>query len=555
MCKRHISLLLTVTILLSVFFIPAAEASATNVTQKTTAVSGGMSHSIALKDDGTVWTWGSNQQWQLGSDEDVAEQTTPKQVADISLITSISAGYDFSVALKYDGSVYVFGPGGDAPIYQVSGLSGIVSVAAGQADGLALDKDGAVWHWVVGYTPSRISELKNVAAVAVGGRHFLALTSSGEVWTWGANWSGQLGNDSMDDSEVPKKVEGLVNIVSIAAGYSHSLAVASDGSVFAWGSNTYGQLGDGTTEASLTPIKVEKMANAVTASAGNETSVALTAKNEIYTWGYGEYGQRGDNSVTISEKTPTKIETEGTPVFISSGVYHNFYVSDNGNLYAWGRNRNSQIGTGKSSNESKPCKVLSDIACDGVYSTDIVAGASKWAVAELSGLHKMNILPPMLWDRYRDNVTRAEFAGLLVNMYESIKEKKVNYPSKTDFLDIDEHTFESEIRKAFELEIVNGVSSTRFNPEGEITRQEVTKMICAFIAVMEGLPMPNDLHNLTYYKDASKIAGWAIPFVAFAHDNDIMQGSSGNFDPLSNLTREQTLAIIYRTINKYEWVE
>ncbi|MCL1981791.1 MAG: S-layer homology domain-containing protein, partial [Clostridiales bacterium] len=444
--------------------------------------------------------------------------------------------------------------GEDSPIYKEPGLEGIVAIAAGQAGGLALDQDGVVWQWNLGYWPEKVSGLTNVAAIAAGGLHSLALTSSGEVWAWGSNWSGQLGDGTMDEATKPVKVANLANVVGISAGFSHSLAVVSNGSVYAWGANSYGELGDGTTDASLLPIKVEGVANVVQVVAGNELSMVLTAGNEIYTWGYGEYGQRGDDTVTITEKTPKKIAIEGTPVFIASGAYHSFYVTKEGNLYIWGRNRNNQLGTGKSLNETKAHKVLSSLTVDVSYSTNIVAGASKWAVPELTQLYKMDVLPPMLWDKYRENVTRAEFAGLLINIYESINTKKLTNPRTTDFTDIEGHMFESEIKKAFDLEIVNGVSSTRFNPEGEITRQEVTKMICAFIAVMEKLPMPNDLQSLTYYKDASKIAGWAIPFVAFAHENDIMQGSGGNFLPLDNLTREQTLAIIYRTIIKYDWV-
>ena len=492
MCKRQISLFLTAVILFSVFFIPAAEASATNVTQITTVVSGGMSHSIALKDDGTVWTWGSNQQWQLGSDEDVAEQSTPKQVEGISSIVSVSAGYDFSVALKDVGSVHVFGPGGDAPIYQVAGLAGIVAVAAGQADGLALDKDGAVWHWAVGYRPSKISALKDVTAVASGGRHFLALTSSGEVWAWGANWSGQLGNGSMNDSEVPRKVANLVNIVSIAAGYSHSLAVANDGGLYAWGSNTYGQLGDGTTEARVTPVRADGIANVVTASAGNETSMALTAKNEIYTWGYGEYGQRGDNSVTISKNTPAKIETEGTPIFISSGVYHNFYVSDSGNLYAWGRNRNSQLGTGTTSNELAPQKMLSAIAIYNANSTGVAAGTN---VVKLS--------------------------------------------------DIEGTLGQAEIEFCQFLGIITGNPDGTYLPGKDVNRAEFAAIITRTMGVPESTLTE---FSTSSFKDTSGYS-WAVPYLAYCQSKGIMIGDgNGNAMPGRTIKVSEAMTMICRVL-------
>ena len=556
--KSRNRLVLMVLIALIAVFFPISEANAGSVTQIIAPVAGGISHSIALKEDGTICTWGANYQLQLGKDSDVSEQTTPEEVEDISSVISVSAGYDFSLALRYDGSVYVLGEGGDSPIYKAPGLTGIVAIAASQADGLALDKKGYVWQWTLGERPQRISKLSNVAAIAAGGAHFLALTSSGEVWAWGANWCGQLGNESTTDTNEPEKVKSLVNIVSIAAGYSHSLAVAHNGSIYAWGSNTYGQLGDGTTETRLMPIKVKNITNALQASAGNETSMALTEKNEIFTWGYGEFGQLGDNTVAASRNKPAKIRTEGAPIYIASGVYHNFYISDDGNLYAWGKNKNYQLGAGNDINGAKPYKVLSSLADDDEYTTDLFADVSSWAAPELSELYNMNLLPPMLWSNYQDNVTRAEFAALLVSLYESVSKKKINLPTyptyKTDFGDIKDHLFETEIKKAFYIEMISGVSKTYFNPNGKITRQDVTKMICTFIALMEDFPPPTDLSDLSYYNDASAISDWAAPYVAFAYENDIMQGSGGNFNPLNNLTREQTLAIICRTIIKYEWV-
>ncbi|MDR1157981.1 MAG: S-layer homology domain-containing protein [Oscillospiraceae bacterium] len=49
------------------------------------------------------------------------------------------------------------------------------------------------------------------------------------------------------------------------------------------------------------------------------------------------------------------------------------------------------------------------------------------------------------------------------------------------------------------------------------------------------------------------MAEWAAPFVEYTYENDIMRGTGDAFRPLSNLTREQTLAIVYRSIVKYEW--
>jgi hypothetical protein len=297
--------------------------------------------------------------------------------------------------------------------------------------------------------------------------------------------------------------------------------------------------------------------------------MALTKEHEIYTWGYGEYGQLGDGNSSISESEPIKIEVEGTPVFIASGLNHNIYLTDNRDIYAWGRNNMNQLGTGKSTSENRPSKVLDDIAVAKSYEilTNPFAGASPWAGAELSKLYALNLLPPMLWARYKENVTRAEFAGLLMNIYEEMKQVSTSNTDKTksediekrkaEFEDIENHLYETEIKKAYEIGLIDGITNKIFNPTGRITRQEAVKMICTFISIIEGLELPI-VDAIPFYIDANTIAGWASSFVAFAYHNEIMMGSDRRFDPLSNLTREQTLAIVYRIIEKlksgYEWI-
>ena len=556
MNKIFVSLLLAVVFLFTAVFVPNFEASAVNVDQKITPVSGGLLHTIVLADIKTVWAWGSNNQFQLGMDGSVKELATPQHIdsASLPLVESVSAGYCFSLALKYDYSVYVLGEGGDTPIYNVPFPIDIVAIAAGHSDGLALDKDGYVWQWTVGETPEKLSNLAGIAAITAGATHYFALTHAGEVWAWGNNEDGQLGDGTTTNASVPKKIDSLANIVFIAAGYSHSLAVAHNGAVYAWGSNAHGQLGDGSRNASRFPMKINGITNAIQASAGNDTSMVLTSAHEIYTWGYGEYGQLGNGTTNVSQVIPAKIEVTGVPEYIASGFSHNLYVTTMGDLYVWGSNKYNQLGTGKSSDETKPLKMFTTTAYINKNKSNPISGASAWAVPELTGLHSMDLLPPMLWSNYRNNVTRAEFAGLLVNTYEALKKTDIAYPDNTNFTDIASNIYRFEIRKAFEIKLVSGISETRYNPEGNITRQEAAKMICTFVAIMEDFPPPSGSPSLSYYKDDYWVDDWAKPFVDFAYLNNIMQGSDGYFHPIDNLTREQILVMVYRTLMKYGWV-
>jgi alpha-tubulin suppressor-like RCC1 family protein len=83
------------------------------------------------------------------------------------------------------------------------------------------------------------------------------MTCVGVVWCWGYNASGQLGDASTTDSNVPVQVSWLGSgAVAISAGSSYSCAVITGGTVKCWGANESGQLGDGTTNQSATPVDV-----------------------------------------------------------------------------------------------------------------------------------------------------------------------------------------------------------------------------------------------------------------------------------------------------------
>jgi alpha-tubulin suppressor-like RCC1 family protein len=112
-------------------------------------IAGGAEHTLALKDDGTVWAWGSNHLGQLGDATNPDYSNTPVQVSGFSGVQAIAAGSYHSLALKNDGTVWAwgwneYGQLGDAtntdsntPV-QVSGLSGVQDIAGGGGHSLAL---------------------------------------------------------------------------------------------------------------------------------------------------------------------------------------------------------------------------------------------------------------------------------------------------------------------------------------------------------------------------------------------------------------------------------
>jgi len=186
-----------------------------------TAIAAGSNHTVALKGDGTVWTWGDNDDGQLG-DGTFTTSTVPVQVTGLNGITAIAAGSNHTVALKGDGTVWAWGDNSNDQL----------------GDG-GIEKTSPV--------PVQVYGLNGVTAIAAGGFHTIALKGDGTVWTWGLNIYGQLGNGTFITNNIPSQVPVFTGVTAIAGGGFHTIALKGDGTVWTWGWNIYGQLGNGTT--------------------------------------------------------------------------------------------------------------------------------------------------------------------------------------------------------------------------------------------------------------------------------------------------------------------
>ncbi|MCM8768306.1 MAG: FG-GAP-like repeat-containing protein [Candidatus Omnitrophica bacterium] len=328
------------------------EPTASAVLESVSAVSAGLSHTAALKTNGMVWVWGDNRFGQIGVGSNLPVILTPSPVSNISGITAISCGGNHTLALKNNGTVWAWGRNdsyqlGLGDTYgttnlivpaQVVGpeglgyLSGIIRVAAGYSHSLAISQDGSLWVWGdnsfgqlgIGHkTPSMypvkvktLSDIKGISAGGTGvlGNHSLAVKSDGTVWAWGANSKGQLGDGTNTEKTEPVQVKGsggtgfLSNIRQVAAGGRHSLALDKDGTVWAWGDNTYGQLGNGTNEGSLYPIAVFGLPAIKAIACGQRHSLAIDEDGRVWVWGDNGCGQLG-NGTQVSSNIPIRLSS------------------------------------------------------------------------------------------------------------------------------------------------------------------------------------------------------------------------------------------------------
>lgn len=249
-------------------------------------IAAGNQHVLALNADGTVSGWGLNNAGQLGNTT-ASYSTTPVAVPGLTNVVDIAAGglpgwAGHSAALKNDGTVWTWGYGKHGQLglgsntstptpTQVPGLTGIVQIAADGDNTYALKSDGTVYAWgdssygQIGNpdaaqnqnTPLPVS-ISDVTAISAGGTFATAIKTDGTVWNWGDNNTGQLGDDVTCGKYcvTPVQAIGLTGTGSIAGGYVHSLAENISGSVYGWGNNSYGQLGNGTTTVAITPTVV-----------------------------------------------------------------------------------------------------------------------------------------------------------------------------------------------------------------------------------------------------------------------------------------------------------
>ena len=278
------------------------------------AIAAGGSHSLALKTDGSVWAWGGNWYGQLG-DNSTTDRHTPIQVKDsggagfLSNITAISAGDGHSLALKNDGTVWAWGDNyygqlGDntnsqrnTPV-QVKGAGGsgyltsITAVSAGAFFNLALKNDGTLWAWgqnddgqlgdnttTERAAPVQVLNISTASAIAAGGINSLALLKDATLRAWGDNTYGQLGDNTTTDRLTPVTVitgsGAFTGVANIAAGNAHSLAITNDNKAWAWGFNAYGQLGDTTFTDRHMPVPVTTLKSVIFLAAGYYHSLAI----------------------------------------------------------------------------------------------------------------------------------------------------------------------------------------------------------------------------------------------------------------------------------------
>lgn len=341
-----------------------------------TAVAG-YSHTVAIRNDGTLWTWGNNDQGQLGNSTPAAINI-PTKMGTANNWKTVAAGWGHTVALKTDGTLWAWGYGGLGqlgnssyntnfnPPQQIGTANDWQTIAAGDGHTIALKNDGTLWAWGNNFsgqlgngtsfdrnTPTKIGSDSNWLSIATGMHFTIALKKDGTLWAWGKNAYGTLGDGTTINNRIPKQIGTDTNWKTIAAGNDHTIAIKKDGSLWIWGKNTYGALGDNTTIDKIVPTQIGTDKDWRSAEGGLDYTVAIKTDGTLWAWGYNANGVFGNGS-KINSLTPVQIGTEKNWQMVNGSSVHTVAVKIDESLWSWGNNSSGQLGDGTSIEKNTP---------------------------------------------------------------------------------------------------------------------------------------------------------------------------------------------------------
>ncbi|XP_049850064.1 regulator of chromosome condensation-like [Schistocerca gregaria] len=331
---------------------PIPELSNTHIRQ---LVAGGASNAAILVDPDSgkesVWTWGCNDLYALGRRTNGEDdQITPKSITGLTDVVQVSVGDNHMLALKSNGQVYYWGCYRD-----MNGILGFKfeSKATKQLNPELLD----------------ISLKKKIVQIASGENSSFALTDGGKVYVWGDARICLRTSPRTNTRYCGLKPSIILcnqKFKKIFAGGFHVLLIAADGALWALGLNNYSQLGvDESLELTTRPRRVLGLPPNIEikmAAAGQHHTLLLTQDGQVYSWGRGDYGQLGHGD-TDPQPYPKKVEAferllKGDKVVqISTGGHHCLATTQNGEVYAWGFGDMAQLGVGVDEDKLVPEKL------------------------------------------------------------------------------------------------------------------------------------------------------------------------------------------------------
>jgi len=299
-------------------------------------------NSIASKTDGTMWVWGRNQQGSLGQNN-ITYYSSPVQIPGTNwtgTYDTMSGAYLTSFAIKTDGTLWSWGYNNNGNLGQNNQtrysspvqIPGTTWAVTGSTIGAtyAIKTDGTLWTWGYNATGAlglnqpdntRYSSPVQIpgttwSKIATGERNAFALKTDGTLWSWGRNETGYLGLNEGGNpgphTSSPTQIPGTTWTSNYAVSYQGVLAIKTDGTLWAWGKNNNGHLGQNSPANAgySSPVQVGSESTWSSVNISGEFKVrAIKTDGTLWSWGYNHKGQLGLNDTT-QRSSPTQVGSD-----------------------------------------------------------------------------------------------------------------------------------------------------------------------------------------------------------------------------------------------------
>lgn len=357
----------------------------------------GPNHALAVTANGWLFGWGNNSSGQAGFSTANSTINVPTRIGTGSNWVRVAAGTDFSLAVRDDGTLWSWGSGANSrrgaatavsTPTQVGTANTWTEVSAGLDFGLGLRSNGTLWAWgnnvnartgrglTTGATtvPTQVGTATNWAQIAANRDSALGIRTNGTLWSWGNNTNGATAQGTTSGNTItPTQVGTGTDWLRVAA--SHNFAGSSGGrsalgirgsagsiagTLYAWGRDGYGTLGFGNSSASnfSTPTRTGGAAtiNSVRSIAtGQNFSAHVRTNGFLWVAGNG-----GSNRLGINSTSTVRSWFTSSPVnFVEVRAGEMFGIAQTGagRLYSWGASGSNQQGRGATGAGTVPTRI------------------------------------------------------------------------------------------------------------------------------------------------------------------------------------------------------